>query len=55
MVTIFEISISQNTKCENSVGFPKSGHKYTKVHTVFTRLNAAATISHVKKFDAATI
>ena len=26
MGLIFEIGISQNIKCENSVGFPKSGH-----------------------------
>ena len=25
---IFKISISQNTKCDILVGFPKSGHNY---------------------------
>ena len=28
VVSIFVIGISQNTKCDNLVGFPKSGHKY---------------------------
>ena len=28
MVSIFEICISRNIKCGNSVGFPKSGHNY---------------------------
>ena len=26
MVSIFKIGISRNTKCDNLVGFPKSGH-----------------------------
>ena len=28
MVSIFQIGISRNTKCENLVSFPKSGHIY---------------------------
>ena len=29
VASIFKIGISQNTKCDNLVSFPKSGHKYT--------------------------
>ena len=31
MVSIFEIGISQNTKCDNLVNFPNSGHKCSYV------------------------
>ena len=35
---IFKISISQNTKCDNLVGCPKSGHICNHVHTHTVRM-----------------
>ena len=32
VASIFKIGISQNAKCDNLVGFPKSGHIYTAMH-----------------------
>ena len=42
VVLIFQISIFRNTKCDNSVGFPKSGHIH---HTL--RIVALLALSHL--------
>ena len=32
MASVFKIGIPQNTKCDNLVGFPKSGHIYSDIY-----------------------
>ena len=46
---IFKIGISQNTKCEKSVGFPKSGHNLCYE---FPRVDRSLTLSiiHVLEY-----
>ena len=34
---IFKIRISRNTKCDNLVDFPKSGHIFVSAHNTFLK------------------
>ena len=44
MVSIFEIAISQNTKCDNLVGFQKSGHIMYMNHAFTVAIEFAISI-----------
>ena len=47
MHLILKIGISRNTECVNTVGFPKLGHKYPKLHnTVQVKTTKATKLSH---------